>query len=91
MDKFFIEELDEFQKLFPNITIKTGSDGLKLKPKVRLHPITKLRNYIEKHHLKLTEFFNKFDKDGSMNVSREEFVIGLNVIYFSIIKKLNLI
>lgn len=79
VDKYFNEELEEFQKIFPNIVIKTGSDDLKLKPKVRLHPILKLRNYIDKHHIKLIDFFNKFDKDGSMNVSREEFIAGLNV------------
>ena len=56
VDKYFNEELEEFQKIFPNIVIKTGSDDLKLKPKVRLHPILKLRNYIDKHHIKLIDF-----------------------------------
>ena len=79
VDKFFLEELEEFQKSFPNVHIKTGSDSLKLKPKVKLHPIIKLRNYIDKHHLKLAEFFNKFDKDGSMNVTKDEFIMGLKV------------
>lgn len=42
-----------------------------------MHPILKLRNYIEKHHIKLIDFFNKFDKDGSMTVTIEEFKNGI--------------
>lgn len=59
--------------------MKTGCDGVKLKPKARIHPIIKLRNYIEKTHLKLIDFFNKFDKDGSMSVTQQEFKEGISV------------
>lgn len=77
VDKYFRDELKNFQTAFPNIEIHTGCDGIKLKPKARIHPIVKLRNFIEKHHIKLLDFFNKFDKDGSMSVSRNEFRYGI--------------
>lgn len=57
--------------------VKTGCDGIKLKPKIKINPIIKLRNFIEKHQIKLIDFFNKFDKDGSMSVSRDEFREGI--------------
>ena len=39
----------------------------------------KLKNYIERNNLRLVDFFNKFDKDGSMSVTREEFAQGIEV------------
>jgi hypothetical protein len=80
VDKFFREEYKTFQDTFPHIKVKTGSDELKLKPKIRLHPIVKLKNYIEKNNLKLIDFFNKFDKDGSMIITKQEFRVGLDEI-----------
>lgn len=41
--------------------------------------MVKLQNYIDKHNLKLIDFFQKFDKDGSMSVSHEEFADGIQV------------
>ena len=79
MDKFYKEEYEAFKTMFPNTQVKTGCDEIKLKPKARVHPILKLRNYIERHRIRLIDFFNKFDKDGSMSVSREEFRSGLVV------------
>lgn len=79
VDKFFNEELEAFQTMYPNVVIKTGCDQIKLKPKNKLHPILKLKNYMDKHKIKLIDFFNKFDKDGSLSVSHEEFLLGLDV------------
>ena len=62
--------------------MKTGCDGVKLKPKIKIHPIVKLKNWFEKHHMKLIDFFTKFDKDGSMTVSRDEFKSGILVHNF---------
>ena len=39
----------------------------------------KLQNYIEKRKMRLIDFFNQFDADGSMSVTREEFSQGLEV------------
>lgn len=67
--------------MFPRIEVRTGCDGVKPKPKIRVHPVIKLRNYIEKHNIKLIDFFNKIDKDGSMTVSKDEFKRGILVIH----------
>ncbi|CAF0881524.1 unnamed protein product [Brachionus calyciflorus] len=77
VDKYFNDEFKNFQTAFPHINVKTGCDGISLKPKIKINPILKLRNFIDKHHIKLIDFFNKFDKDGSMAVTREEFRNGI--------------
>lgn len=77
VDKFFQEEYKLFQATFPNIKVRTGSDGIILKPKVKVHPIVKLRNFFDKKNMKLVDFFTKYDKDGSMTVSKTEFREGI--------------
>lgn len=77
VDKFFVEEFKLFQATFPNIKVRTGSDGIILKPKAKVHPIVKLRNFFDKKNMKLVDFFTKYDKDGSMTVSKEEFKSGI--------------
>jgi len=47
----------------------------KMKPKV--DPMTMLRQYMEQQGLRLVDFFNKLDTDGSMSLSREEFRDGI--------------
>ena len=46
---------------------------------MQLDPMTKLRNYMEENNLRLVDFFNQFDQDHSMSVTREEFKIGVEV------------
>lgn len=79
VDKFFYEEYKVFQGVLPNCKVRTGNDGVILKPKVKIHPIVKLRNFFDKKNMKLSDFFTKYDKDGSMTVSRSEFRSGVNV------------
>ncbi|XP_074643963.1 uncharacterized protein LOC141900812 isoform X3 [Tubulanus polymorphus] len=61
----------------PELTCKLGSDGMPEKPKFRVHPMIKLKNYIEKQDLRLVDVFNKWDKDKSMSVTVEEFIAGV--------------
>lgn len=65
--------------LIPDIKIHHGGLEPPKKPKPRVHPMTKLQNYITKNNLKLIDFFQKFDTDGSMSVSHAEFREGLEV------------
>jgi len=41
--------------------------------------MTKLRKYIEDNNLRLVDFFNQFDEDNSMTVTRDEFQRGVEV------------
>ena len=75
----FHDVFKQVQEQLPNIKMKHGGDGLVPKPKAKVHPMIKLQNYIEKNNLRLVDFFNRFDKDGSMSVTREEFKEGIDV------------
>ena len=41
--------------------------------------MVKLQRFIQKNNLRLVDFFNDFDTDGSMSVTYDEFEIGLKV------------
>lgn len=73
----FLELYGKVKELLPELKLRHGGDGVPKKPKARVHPFVKLKNYIEKHNLRLVDFFNKFDKDHSMSVTREEFAQGI--------------
>lgn len=79
VDKEFDSVHNELKLKIPQLRLRHGGTEPPLKPKARLHPMTKLQNYIVKHDLKLIDFFQKFDKDGSMSVSHEEFTDGIQV------------
>jgi hypothetical protein len=80
VDKFFKEEYEKFRVAFPSIQVKTGCDGLKLKPKAKVHPIVKIKNYVDKKNLKILDFFLEYDKDSLMTVSKSDFVAGIRNI-----------
>ena len=74
--------LDIYMKVkehLPDLKMRHGGDGVPKKPKARVHPMVKLKNYVEKSNLRLIDFFNRFDKDKSMSVTREEFAQGIEV------------
>ena len=78
----------------PSLKITHGGMQVEVKPKKRINPMVKLQRFIQKNNLRLVDFFNKFDKDGSMSVTYDEFEEGLkvslsmyismNVVYLSI-------
>lgn len=53
--------------------MRYGGMELFKKLRVRIYLMVKLINYIEKNNFRFVDFFNKFDKDGSMSVIYEEF------------------
>ena len=75
----FKDVYNKLKEQLPDLHLRHGGDGVPKRPKARVHPMVKLQNYIAKHNLKLLDFFNKFDSDGSMSVSREEFTEGIQV------------
>ncbi|XP_064619358.1 leucine-rich repeat-containing protein 74B-like isoform X2 [Lineus longissimus] len=77
VNKDFREMAQQVKEQLPDLNIHTGGDSLPTRPKARIHPMLKLRNYIAKHDLKLIDVFNKWDTDKSMSVTYEEFVAGV--------------
>ncbi len=67
--------------------VRTGSDGVSLKPKVKVHPIVKLRNFFDKKNMKLVDFFTRFDKDGSMTVAKAEFKSGIMELEMTLLEE----
>ena len=43
-------------------------------------PMTKLRRYVDRAGLRLVDLFRQFDKDNSMTVSKEELMLGVQVL-----------
>jgi hypothetical protein len=78
VDRYYKDEFKNFQTVFPHIQVKTGSDEMKLKPKVKIHPIVKIKNFTEKKKLKILDFFAEYDKNSSMSVSRNDFINAIN-------------
>ncbi len=76
----FLDVFNKVKEVFPDVKMRHGGDAAPKRPKARVHPMVKLKNYIDKHNLRLVDFFNKFDKDQSMSVTREEFTQGIEVI-----------
>ena len=75
----FGEMLNRVREQLPDLRLRTGGDGAPRRPKARVHPMVKLKNYIEKNNLRLVDFFNRLDEDRSMSVTREEFAQGIEV------------
>ncbi|XP_033748788.1 leucine-rich repeat-containing protein 74B-like isoform X2 [Pecten maximus] len=73
----FNEIYKQVQEQCPDMKLKHGGMEPPKKPKKPVHPMVKLANYIQKNNLRLVDFFNKFDKDGSMSVTYEEFQQGI--------------
>ncbi|XP_022096288.1 leucine-rich repeat-containing protein 74B-like isoform X2 [Acanthaster planci] len=77
VNKEFEDLYNQLKETRPNIKIHHGGMKEAVKPKQKLNPMLKLQRYIQKNNLRLVDFFNKFDKDGSMSVTYDEFEEGL--------------
>nr|CAB3263531.1 leucine-rich repeat-containing protein-like [Phallusia mammillata] len=78
VNKDFVELEKEVKEARPKLVIiHGGAETDKVKPKPRADPMSKLRQYIEDNNLRLVDFFNQFDEDHSMTVTREEFQKGV--------------
>ncbi|XP_055861450.1 leucine-rich repeat-containing protein 74B-like isoform X1 [Biomphalaria glabrata] len=77
VNKDFIALWKQVEEQFPKLKTVHGGTEIPLKPKQRVHPLAKVTAFINARNIRLIDFFNKFDKDGSMNVSREEFKQGI--------------
>ncbi|KAK3798339.1 hypothetical protein RRG08_063353 [Elysia crispata] len=77
VNKDFVDIWKQVEEVFPSLKMVHGGTEPPLKPKKRVHPMVKVTAYINSHNIRLVDFFNQFDKDGSMNVTREEFRQGI--------------
>ncbi|XP_033628427.1 leucine-rich repeat-containing protein 74B-like isoform X1 [Asterias rubens] len=77
VNKDFEDLFNELKEIRPNVKVHHGGMKEAVKPKLKLNPMLKLQRYIQKNNLRLVDFFNKFDKDGSMSVTYAEFEEGL--------------
>lgn len=84
VNKDFEDLFKETLELLPNLKVKHGGTKEKVKPKPKMNPMAKLQKYIQVNNLRLVDFFNKFDKDGSMSVNYEEFEEGLLVSIYAV-------
>lgn len=66
------------RELIPGLTVELGYKP-PLRPKATVHPMNRLKRFIERRNIRIIDFFNKIDADQSMSVTREEFVAGLKV------------
>ena len=77
--------LKELQKTRGDLNVEHGGtaghhgDTDKADVKNKIDPLQKLLDYVQKNNLRLLDLFQRFDKDKSMSVSREEFRKGIQV------------
>ncbi|KAK7487894.1 hypothetical protein BaRGS_00020795 [Batillaria attramentaria] len=77
VNRDFDEIYKQVQEQIPDLKLRHGGTEIPLKPRPPVDPMNKLMAYVDKHNLRIVDFFNKFDKDGSMSVSYDEFKQGL--------------
>lgn len=77
VNKDFEEIFKQVQEQLPELKMRHGGMEPPLKPKARVHPMVKVMAYITSHNIRIVDFFNKFDTDGNMSVTHDEFKQGL--------------
>ena len=63
----------------PDVRVTYHGEIAQKKQKQSVHPMTKLKNFIERQNIRLLDFFNMLDTDHSMSISRQEFAEGIEV------------
>ncbi|CAL1544492.1 unnamed protein product [Lymnaea stagnalis] len=81
VNKDFVTLWKQVEEQFPKLKMSHGGTEMPLKPKQRVHPMVKITAFITSNNIRLVDFFNRFDKDGSMNVNKDEFRQGLSVSF----------
>lgn len=73
----FLQLLMELKEQMPGIRVNYHGETSQKKQKQVIHPMTKLKNFIERKNIRLLDFFNMLDTDHSMSISRKEFSDGI--------------
>ncbi|KAH9525763.1 hypothetical protein Btru_002300 [Bulinus truncatus] len=77
VNKDFVALWKQVEEQFPKLKLTHGGTEIPLKPKQKVHPLAKVTSFINAKNIRLIDFFNRYDKDGSMNVTRDEFKQGI--------------
>lgn len=76
----FNEIFEQLKEKLPDVRVIHGSQEAKKKPKAMIHPMALLVRYLDDNNIRLADCFGKFDEDGSMTVTHEEFIKGIESI-----------
>ena len=80
----FREKVEEFKEKHPEVSVIHGYTDSYGKRKLRQYNMVEealnaMKLYCEQHNLNIVELFSRFDTDGSMSVTHDEFREGLRV------------
>ncbi|CAD5111811.1 DgyrCDS1082 [Dimorphilus gyrociliatus] len=80
--KEFVASLTNLQEKYPDLTIKHGYSDSYGQRKLKEYDVVEeamnaMKEYMAENNLNLAELFSKFDEDGSMSVTYDEFKQGL--------------
>lgn len=76
----FHDLFEQLKEKLPDIKVIYGNQEAKKKPKAMIHPMALLVRYLDDNNIRLADCFGKFDEDGSMTVTHEEFIKGIESI-----------
>ncbi|GAB1598040.1 leucine-rich repeat-containing protein 74B [Argonauta hians] len=80
VNKDFEDLLQQVKEKIPNIKVIYGCQEAPKKPKAVIHPMARLVRYLDDNNIRLADCFGTFDEDGSMTVTHEEFIKGIESI-----------
>ena len=82
--KRFEQKLAELHEVHPDFTCRHGYTDSYGKRRLKRYSVVEdamdaMRQYCQEHNINIVELFSRFDADGSMSVTHEEFKLGLKV------------
>ena len=82
--KRFEEKLAELHEVYPEFTCRHGYTDSYGKRRLKRYNVVEdamdaMRQYCLEHNINIVELFSRFDADGSMSVTHDEFKLGLKV------------
>ena len=88
MGRFFKDRIKEVQDKHTELNIPFGYTDSYGKRKLKQYNVveealTAMKKYCDDHGIGIIELFSRFDEDGSMSVTHEEFKQGLRVSLLS--------
>jgi len=73
----FLDLEKEVKQLFPDLLINYTDVESEKFPKPKIDPREKVKSYVKENNLRMVDFFNEFDLNHNLKITREEFTSGL--------------